>query len=75
MQIGVGRLTTLFMNLKDSTQLYERVGDASAYSNVQRHFTHLDIIIRKYEGTIVKTIKDSIIAAFSVNRNALHVAE
>lgn len=74
MQIGVGKLTILFTDLKDSTQLYERVGDASAYSDVQKHFTSLGSIIRAHDGTIVKTIGDSIMAAFSSNRNALGAA-
>lgn len=74
MQIGVGKLTILFTDLKDSTQLYERVGDASAYSDVQKHFTSLGGIIRTHNGTIVKTIGDSIMAAFSSNRHALSAA-
>ncbi len=74
MQIGVGKLTILFTDLKDSTQLYERVGDASAYSDVQKHFTSLGSIIRAHDGTIVKTIGDSIMAAFSSNRHALEAA-
>ncbi|WP_432355438.1 adenylate/guanylate cyclase domain-containing protein [Sporosarcina sp. A2] len=74
MQIGVGKLTILFTDLKDSTQLYERVGDASAYSDVQKHFTTLGAIIRTYEGTIVKTIGDSVMAAFSSNVHALNAA-
>ncbi|WP_158541024.1 adenylate/guanylate cyclase domain-containing protein [Sporosarcina sp. BI001-red] len=74
MQIGVGKLTILFTDLKDSTQLYERVGDASAYSDVQKHFTTLGNIIRSHDGTIVKTIGDSIMAAFSSNIHALDAA-
>ncbi|VDH00320.1 Adenylate cyclase 1 [Lysinibacillus sphaericus] len=74
MQIGVGKLTILFTDLKDSTQLYERVGDASAYSDVQKHFTSLGNLIRSHDGTIVKTIGDSIMAAFSSNIHALEAA-
>ncbi|WP_191687910.1 adenylate/guanylate cyclase domain-containing protein [Sporosarcina gallistercoris] len=74
MQIGVGKLTILFTDLKDSTQLYERVGDARAYSDVQKHFTSLGSIIRAHEGTIVKTIGDSIMAAFASNIQALYAA-
>lgn len=74
MQIGVGKLTILFTDLKDSTQLYERVGDASAYSDVQKHFTSLGGIIRNYEGTIVKTIGDSIMASFASSSQAVSAA-
>lgn len=74
MQIGVGKLTILFTDLKDSTRLYERVGDASAYNDVQKHFTSLGNIIRAHEGTIVKTIGDSIMAAFASNIQAMHAA-
>ncbi|MCM3757101.1 DUF5939 domain-containing protein [Sporosarcina aquimarina] len=74
MQIGVGKLTILFTDLKDSTQLYERVGDASAYSDVQKHFISLGNLIRSYDGTIVKTIGDSIMAAFSSNIQALEAS-
>lgn len=74
MQIGGGKLTILFTDLKDSTQLYERVGDAIAYSDVQKHFTSLGNLIRSHDGTIVKTIGDSIMAAFSSNIHALEAA-
>ncbi|WP_040286538.1 adenylate/guanylate cyclase domain-containing protein [Sporosarcina koreensis] len=74
MQIGVGKLTIMFTDLKDSTRLYEQAGDAAAYSDVQRHFTELGQIIRKHRGTIVKTIGDSVMAAFSNQIHALQAA-
>ena len=36
--IGVRDLTLLFTDLKGSTELYDRIGDLNAYSQVQRHF-------------------------------------
>ncbi|PIC72620.1 adenylate/guanylate cyclase domain-containing protein [Sporosarcina sp. P17b] len=65
LQIGVGHMSILFTDLKDSTKLYEQIGDAKAYSDVQKHFEYLMKCIRAHKGTIVKTIGDSVMGAFT----------
>lgn len=62
--LEVGRVGLLFTDLTGSTQLYTNVGDASAFSLVQDHFTLLFEIIERHGGSVVKTIGDAIMAVF-----------
>lgn len=55
-------LTFLFTDLKGSTELYDRIGDLSAYRLVREHFKILEEIVAQHEGAIVKTIGDAIMA-------------
>lgn len=73
-QIGVGKMTILFTDLKGSTQLYEAIGDALAYSNVKKHFDFLKKYIQANHGTVVKTIGDSVMAAFIQDKDAFNAA-
>lgn len=57
-------LTFLFTDLKGSTELYDRIGDLQAYDLVQEHFRILTEIVARYEGAIVKTMGDAIMATF-----------
>ncbi|MGD8486030.1 MAG: adenylate/guanylate cyclase domain-containing protein, partial [Chloroflexota bacterium] len=57
-------LTFLFTDLRDSTVMYEHLGDASAYNLVRLHFDALEVVIREHGGAIVKTIGDAIMATF-----------
>jgi class 3 adenylate cyclase len=63
-EVAVRRMALLFTDLKDSTALYDAVGDASAYHLVRAHFAYLAAIVRAHGGAIVKTIGDAILAAF-----------
>ncbi|PID20853.1 hypothetical protein CSV61_12770 [Sporosarcina sp. P3] len=74
LQIGVGHMSILFTDLKDSTRLYEEIGDAKAYSDVQKHFDYLSRCIREHRGTIVKTIGDSVMGAFTSEHDAFDAA-
>jgi class 3 adenylate cyclase len=64
-QIAVTSLTILFTDLKGSTALYRQVGDAPAFRRVMDHFTVLRDAVTRHHGSIVKTIGDSIMAAFA----------
>lgn len=66
---AVRSATLMFTDIKGSTALYERLGDARAYALVQRHFEVMTEVIRRREGGIVKTIGDAVMAAFPVNRD------
>ncbi|PID05160.1 MULTISPECIES: adenylate/guanylate cyclase domain-containing protein [unclassified Sporosarcina] len=74
LQIGVGHMSILFTDLKNSTRLYEEIGDAKAYSDVQKHFEYLTRCIRNHKGTIVKTIGDSVMGAFTSEHDAFDAA-
>src|SRR4029079_7551432 len=63
--------TYLCSDLKDSTPLYESVGDVNAYFLVRQHFDILNKIIRERSGTIVKTIGDAVMAGFEHPRDAV----
>jgi class 3 adenylate cyclase len=63
-EIGVKRLTVLFTDLKSSTEYYNKLGDASAFRVVKEHFDVLESSINAHNGSIVKTIGDSVMAVF-----------
>jgi len=73
-EIGVQSLAILFSDLKDSTALYECIGDARAYGWVQRHFTFLIACITRHQGALVKTIGDAVMAVFSRPEAAVQAA-
>jgi class 3 adenylate cyclase len=64
-EIGVQGMTILFSDLVGSTAMYNRWGDAASYALVREQFAFLQRIIREYDGAIVKTIGDAIMAAFA----------
>lgn len=72
--VGVRDLTLLFTDLKGSTELYERVGDLSAFSLVQQHFEHLRVAVSQQEGAVVKTIGDAVMASFVKPEQAVRAA-
>lgn len=72
--LTVSDITYLFTDLKESTPLYESVGDVNAYFLVRQHFDVLDRIVRERGGTIVKTIGDAVMAAFQHPRDAVCAA-
>ena len=74
MPISVGVLTVMFTDLKASTSLYETIGEAPAYGLVRRHFDLLTECIATSEGAIVKTIGDSVMAAFMDPAKAVEAA-
>jgi class 3 adenylate cyclase len=58
-------MTFLFTDLTDSTAMYERIGDAPAVDAVRVHLETLEAATRRHGGTIVKTIGDAVMAAFT----------
>ena len=73
-EASIERITLMFTDLKNSTALYERVGDARAYSLVRAHFAFLAERVRAYDGAIVKTIGDAVMAVFAEPADALRAA-
>lgn len=64
-QVGIETLAVLFTDLVGSTAMYSRTGDAPAFKIVTDHFDALREIIAGHDGTIVKTIGDAVMAAFT----------
>src|SRR5829696_1359000 len=63
-QISVGTLTVLFTDLRNSTQLYREIGDATAFGRVMGHFDVVKKSIAEHDGAVVKTIGDAVMAVF-----------
>jgi adenylate cyclase len=63
-EISVGSVTLMFTDLYESTRLYQRIGDASAFGRVQEHFGALEMGVAAEGGAIVKTMGDAVMATF-----------
>ena len=68
-EISIGSVTLMFTDLRDSTRLYRKIGDASAFGRVREHFEILEESIASEGGAIVKTMGDSVMATF---RHPIH---
>ncbi len=73
-EVGVRHVTLIFTDLRGSTALYERIGDAAAYRLVRSHFAYLAAAVRRHDGAIVKTIGDAVMAAFAEPADAFRAA-
>jgi class 3 adenylate cyclase len=73
-EVGVGHVTLMFTDLRGSTALYSRIGDARAYQLVREHFAYMAEAVRAQNGGIVKTIGDAVMAAFSDPADAVRAA-
>ncbi len=72
--IAIDNVTLMFTDLAGSTALYERIGDGRAYRLVRDHFAFLAATVRRHNGTLVKTIGDAVMAAFSDPTDAVRAA-
>jgi adenylate cyclase len=73
-QLAVSHIAFLFSDLKGSTQLYEGIGDAAAYSRVSRHFDFIRQEVGRGGGSIIKTMGDGVMCAFHRLDDALRTA-
>jgi len=73
-QVEIRRIALLFTDIKGSSDLYNRVGDARAYGWVREHYAVLTRAIRHHDGAVVKTIGDAIMAVFNSPADALAAA-
>jgi class 3 adenylate cyclase len=62
--VAITSLTIVFTDLRDSTRLYRRIGDAPAFGSVAGHFDVLRGEVARAGGAVVKTIGDAVMAAF-----------
>jgi len=73
-EVAIRSIALVFTDLKGSTEMYRRKGDATAYAIVRDHFTFLTEIVAACRGAVVKTIGDAVMAAFSVTADAVRAA-
>jgi class 3 adenylate cyclase len=73
-RVEIRRIALMFTDIKGSTELYNRVGDAQAYGWVREHFAVLAGAVRRHDGAVVKTIGDAVMAAFNNPLDALSAA-
>jgi len=64
----------LFTDIKGSTIYFKTHGDIAGRLMMQRHYDMLSPIITHYEGIIVKTVGDSIMASFGTPSHAVNAA-
>jgi class 3 adenylate cyclase len=72
-EVEIRRVALMFTDIKGSSDLYNRVGDALAYGWVREHFAVLAGAVRRHDGA-VETIGDAVMAAFSNPLDALAAA-
>jgi class 3 adenylate cyclase len=70
----IGWIAIMFTDLQGSTQLYDALGDATAYNLVRDHFAFLSDRVRRNHGFVVKTVGDAVMAAFSRPDDAVRAA-
>ncbi|MFU0504833.1 adenylate/guanylate cyclase domain-containing protein [Pseudaminobacter sp. NGMCC 1.201702] len=73
-RLKITSLTFLFTDLRGSTELYERVGDLTAFDLVRAHFQVLHEIVAAEAGAVVKTIGDAVMATFPTPDRAIAAA-
>ncbi len=66
--------TILFTDIKSSTEMYTRLGDAVAFKLVRDHFRILFRIIKEHDGVPVKTIGDAVMGVFINEQKAVSAA-
>jgi adenylate cyclase len=72
--LAMRHVALLFSSLERSTELYAKLGDAAAYSLIDRHFAFVREIVAGARGTVVKTIGDGTMSAFNRAEDALEAA-
>jgi len=67
-------ITILFTDIEGSTEYWDKSGDIEGRLMVDRHNRLLFPIVNKFNGTIIKTIGDAIMASFKKPEKALKAA-
>ena len=70
----IGWIAIMFTDLKGSTELYDALGDVTAYNLVRDHFDFLLERVQRNHGFVVKTVGDAVMAAFSRPDDAVRAA-
>ena len=64
----------LFVDVTDSTKIYESLGDTVALALINGLFGRLDKIVAKHSGTVVKTLGDGMVCVFVEPDDAFRAA-
>ncbi|WP_451970913.1 adenylate/guanylate cyclase domain-containing protein [Azospirillum endophyticum] len=67
-------LALMFVDIADSTMLYERIGNATAAALTQRVLTHLRHLVEDHRGGVIKSLGDGLLAAFPVCDDGVRAA-
>ncbi len=70
----INNVTLMFTDIKGSTQLYDTLGDATAYGLVRDHFNIMFKTVSAHDGIIIKTIGDAVMASFKKPEHAVAAA-
>jgi len=73
-EVSVGGITVLFTDLRGSTAMYQKLGDARAYTVVDDHFERLAQVIEGNDGALIKTMGDAVMAVFQTVPAAVRAA-
>lgn len=73
-RVKVRAITIMFTDITGSTRMYETLGDAKAYNIVRDHFEIFFKSIEKFDGKVIKTIGDAVMASFISNEQAIMAA-
>ncbi|MGZ3692222.1 MAG: DUF5939 domain-containing protein, partial [Pseudobdellovibrio sp.] len=74
-KLHLGEQSLLFSDIVGSTVYYDKVGDAKAFADVQKHFIEVFSEVKNAKGEVVKTIGDAVMAAFSTPEDAYAAAD
>jgi len=68
-------LTILFADISNSSNLYELLGDQAAQEIVGKILNRLSDLTLKFEGKVIKTVGDAIIATFPSTHNSIEATK
>ncbi len=71
---SIRNLSFVFTDLKSSTEMYETLGDSKAFYLVKEHFKIMEQVVSEFDGGVVKTIGDAVMAVFQTAEQALRAA-
>lgn len=75
MPVLTSYLTILFVDISGSTALFERLGDTTARLIIAKGLTTLTQIIERFNGTVIKSIGDELMATFKNPDQAIEAAD
>ena len=67
--------TVLFGDLRGSTAMYERLGNAAASAVVTQSVALLARVVERHHGQVVKTLGDGLLAVFTSSANAVAASD
>lgn len=74
-QLYLGEQTILFTDIVSSTKYYESFGDKYAFEEIKKHFGDVYRVFEEFNGVIIKTIGDAVMASFPSPLLALKACE